>query len=293
MDKEKLKAKLEAVKQLKAQYYIGSQSAYHLIKENQESLDLEQRLKEEVSKRGISPNFCPSYLELDEVRECIKEVDGSINGDFLREYQKATGKYPSTRLLAQLFEKVFEPSRESFLVAYAVNKAKSESIFRQLGYIGTNKKSKLISFRQTLAIHYNDLFFRYSELFGRENIPEELILNEEKINEKVQDFLDGFYMGKLESDRLAIIGVKGTKSCDVLYDRLKREQILHRDEMQKTYLLRFMAEENIKDFDDFQIVTKIKTETRESDSEEGKEKRKYLRLISNRHKNWIKKFLSN
>ncbi len=290
MDKEKLKAKLEAVKQLKTQYYIGSKSALHLVKETEGSLNLEHKLKEDISKEGIKSKFGPSYLELEEIKECIKDITSSINGTIEATYKMFMGKFLSSKNRIEYNEQITEPAKDLFLRNFALNRAKLAE---------QNEKSpKEKAFILTLEDYLPGIFSQYADFFKRKNIPEEVLkkavkISKEKISRDTNVFLSTrFFEGKAEADRLEHINMRGGKYSDVLFDRLENEQVIHRDEMQRTYLARFIGEKNIKDYNDFLDTVRFSIESGDDNEKERKEK-EYLKLISNRHKNWIKRFLEN
>ena len=94
------------------------------------------------------------------------------------------------------------------------------------------------------------------------------------------EFLVGCRRGESKRDILSKIN----RRIDDLYERMKREQILYRDDMQRLYIARYIDTIGI---DNFKIWGIYLQDTKDP------EKKKWLTLIKNRHTNWINKFLKN
>lgn len=284
--KEELKAKLEAVKELKQQYYLGSKAAYHLVKEKQKSLDLENKLKKEIAKKGISPNFGPSYIELEEVNESINNINNSISASIERAYKTFSGNYLPMNEREEKYN-IYTSLEDLFLKNFALNRSK----LAEQKEINPKQKAFIL----TLENYVTVLLSKYQDFFERRNIPKEVLkegirISKEKILRDANLFLKtSFFEGRKEANRLEFTNMTGGKYSDVLFDRLENEQILYKDEMQKIYLSRFIAERNIKNYGDFLDIIQFENDT----MGDNKKEYEYLKLISNRHKNWIKNFLSN
>src|SRR3989344_2805250 len=316
MDKEQ-QATLEAVKQYKQTHYIGSKAALHLVREHKESIDLELRLKAEIEKQGISPAYGPSYIELEEAQDGIQKISNDISASIEREYKEWKGIFMSAEMLKEEYKTIREPAKKLFIESFALNRAKmaeldkesakNEGLIITLGDLVSfalygakmaeleSPKNKgfiiaLGNYKKHTRAGYNT--FAQENEFPADLIEKAFAGAREKVSRDAGRFLQGFYAGELESERLQFVGMEGAKHSEVLYDRLEREQILHRDEMQKLYLSRHIAESNIRDYEEFKRDIQLSVEISPIDSEREKDIKKYLRLIVNRHKQWIKNLLS-
>ena len=102
-------------------------------------------------------------------------------------------------------------------------------------------------------------------------------------------------------DGLYFLNIKN----DNLYERLEREQILHRDDMQKLYLARWIEmykidrivsnSTNLDELSKFinELMNDAEEHRREFREVESEEELEWLKLISRRHKNWLIKYLQS
>lgn len=354
-----MREKLKVIKELKARYYIGTKAAYSLYLESKRWYDLESRLKTDISAEGGNPNFGPSVNELAEAYSCITKIashiqykigkyyHSTLNGtDKILPYDALIDKFMDNYAfsLSEIREEkrsesnllgITDPITDS-LTDSLINSL-TDSLTDSLNDLLTDSLTDLLTDKTNLEAFSLSLIFylgqeqeRYSKFFKERDIPigsvKELISQiDESYSTAVKDFCLGLFKGQSEAMALERLSLDRDSNSDPLYYRLKREQIDHKDEMQKLYLTRYIAEKRISTYEDF--LTTVKTELnmiKELTPEEtenvinvyktGCEKAgipimednieffknpnepykiesvEYLRLISNRHRRWIQNF---
>ncbi len=282
--KKQLKDKLETIKELKSQYYIGSKAAYIIAnegKDNKNLKNLEQELKERISGIGLPAEFCPDYSELEEAARGFDHAEIIIKEMIKEEYKKFTDD-SLTDDPPPFFMRF---TKWDFLEQYGLQKAK------ELKKLGIEEEAKSEAFSSTLKYYYDWKKNDYVNLFNNMNLPKEILYNAfREIENLILGITDKFSESRFSMSNFdgSLLGI-GVK-YDNLFKRLEREQILHKDDMQKIYLSRFVSEWNITNYNDFSFWVNKFTDPLFHHPWATKKELEYFKSISNRHEKWIKKF---
>ncbi len=322
--------RLKNLEKIKDKDYFSSLEAFALLKYKEENISRAEAIKAKIIKTGLSPEFAPSEDEIKEINMLYSDQKNSlihVLSSEVEELKKLRG-FERMDTIYNLI-KFLDDQEIFFSESYFINRARliSENVespkTRALEYT-------IKEFRQRILVDISSIIQK-NKSKKRPNALQNVMKNlDDQIKEFFPDLENGDYLREAIShdlvSRLDFVRNHSPESCDPftkiapdLFERLRNEEILYRDDMQKVYLTRKIKELGSASLEDFlgkvqKILSEEESEPNyasirasmqrelsntERDNEDEFDyngiqihegERDFLRLTVNRHRNWLKEF---
>jgi|SRR3989344_960979 len=266
-----LHARLDAIKELKTQYYIGSKAAHNILKSYDSLYKIRETIEAKISQIGENTAKIPSVFELEEAIQAYKKIRTIL----VTSYSDADIQ----RKLISLYDCGFGSEEEQFAEAYiSIRVAEPEeeksmhlSLASLQTFLALDEKHNLELKKRKRRTGY-DVFDRITTI--------------------MEKFSKGDYRQSRVKETLFWCDIEGCGPYDNIYDRLEREQITHQDSMQRLALTRYAFRhgcESVEEIEDSLTVTS------DIDGRDDKEQRelKFLQNAVRRHRRFLEKYLES